>query len=266
MKKLLSATVVFLFLAVPVALAQPTPTPSPQPTMAAPAPAPVMAVAAPAMVAVPVMTPAPAMAVAPQPAMVASAPVAPQPATTEQPVESTPEDAMGVVTTDAPATAPPMAEATMEAAAPTTSSPQVVVNQEQKKDTWWQTLLGGLIQILLLFVAAIATALGPYAIKWIANKAKISNQETQMTMNSLYDQAIYMGVNFATQQANKLNNNPDAKGERLKWATTKAQELIKEWKLPEKSAKWIEDAIEAKLGETNGPKEPSEEPSKPADG
>jgi hypothetical protein len=147
------------------------------------------------------------------------------------------------------------------------------VSTAEKKDNWWQTLLGGLLQLVLLFAASILTPLGVLLVKYVAKKAKIADAQVQEALNGLYDCAVDTGITFATQMANKLNNNPDAKAQRIKWATSKALELVTEWKLPEKTSKWIEDAIEARLGWANGTKPVEEEvtvsavasPEKPAE-
>jgi len=145
------------------------------------------------------------------------------------------------------------------------AKPTVKAAPVEKQDNWWQTLLGGLINIALLFVLGILTVLGKFFIQWLATKVKISDHEKVAAMQGLYTSAIEMGVNFATQKANQLNNNPDAKSQRIKWATDKATEMIKAFNLPEKTAGWIEDAIEAKLGEKNGTKTvESEDAEKPA--
>jgi hypothetical protein len=197
-------------------------------------PAKMAAVAAPVMeapmVAAPAM-PAPAMPAPAMPAPVMEAPMVAAPA----PMASVPVPSM------APA---PMIQPSM-AAAPAPAK----VKSGEKKDTWWQALIGGLVQILILFGGTIASVCGGLLIKWLMNKAKISNQETIKATEELYDKAIALGVQFATQQANKLNNNPDAKAQRVKWATDMATRFIKEWNLPAKTAGWIEDRIEAKLGE-----------------
>ncbi len=135
-----------------------------------------------------------------------------------------------------------------------------------KQDTWWQALLGGLLKIFLVLVGALLVALAPFLIKIIARKAKITDQDAIKSMEELYEKAITLGVNFATQQSNKLDNNPDAKAKRIKWATDKVLELLKEWNLPEKGAKWVADRIEAKLGEKGKkpPKPEQAEAEKPA--
>jgi hypothetical protein len=198
------------------------------------------------------------MTAAPMPAAM-PAPTAPT-MTTPAPAMPTPA-VMTPAMLAAPATmvATTPAKPTM-AAAPAEPEKKPAVKSGEKKDTWWQTLLGGLTQILILFGGAVATTCGGLLIRWLANKGKISNQETIKAMEDLYDKAIALGVQFATQQANKLNNNPDAKAQRIKWATDMATKFIKEWNLPEKTANWIEDRIEAKLGEKGKkPVKPEEE-------
>ena len=47
---------------------------------------------------------------------------------------------------------------------------------------------------------------------------------------------------------------PKAKAQRIKWATDKAAELLKEYGVADKTGKWIADRIEAQLGLMNGEK------------
>lgn len=189
--------------------------------------------------------PRPAMAPArPAPAMTARP--APRPATRPAPVASRP--AMAPAAMAAPATQP-----TSTTAAPAASEPKPPAAPENPKanpkaDTWWKVLIGRLLEILLVFVLALGTALGGLLVKWVAKKAKITDQEQIAGMEKLYDLAVSFGVNFARQQAKKLSGNPDSKAKRLEWALEKAQEFISEWKLPDKTASWIKKKIEAKIG------------------
>lgn len=124
--------------------------------------------------------------------------------------------------------------------------------EETKKgeDSWWKVLIGGIIEILLLFLGALGIGLGGLLVKWLTKKLKITELEKAKQYEDLYNAAITLGVNFAKQQAHRLKNSPDAKAKRLEWAVEKATELIKEFNIPEKAAKWIKDRIEAKIGET----------------
>lgn len=120
---------------------------------------------------------------------------------------------------------------------------------ESNKDAWWKVLLDGLIQVVLLFALSILVMLGKFGVSWVGKKLKIADKEDIEKLNSLYDTAIAYGVNYASQKAHKMSNDPDSKGQRIKWASDKVEEWIKEWKLPEKSAEWIKNRIEAKIGE-----------------
>ena len=249
---------------------------SPAAPMTAPSMAPepaMVATVAPAMTApLPVMTVEPVMA-APPPAMT-TAPVVP-PMVVAPPMAAVPPRAEGYLDDEFKTRKPVAEEVTKPAATPKSelvvqpvtstvaASPVATVapkvSAAEKKDTWWQTLLGGLLQLVLLFAAAVLTPLGVLLVKYVAKKAKIADAQVQEALNGLYDCAVDTGITFATQMANKLNNNPDAKAQRIKWATSKALELVKEWKLPEKTSKWVEDAIEARLGWANGTKPVEEE-------
>lgn len=170
------------------------------------------------------------------------------------PAQSAPEEGVAKTSTEETAPAPPAAmEATPLPPTAPVSQPAAPAVAE-KQDNWWKTTLGGLIQLVLLIVAGIAAPLGVLLVRFLARKAKISNADQILALEKLYQLAVEIGISFATQQANKLNNNPDAKSQRIKWASDKAAEMIKEWGLPEKAGKWIADRIEAKLGEVNGPK------------
>lgn len=207
--------------------------------MAAPvAPAAPMAVVAP-IVAVPEAPPP--MAVPVEEAMAAAPPVGTVPAEVG---ESFDPD-LGAVPVVATATTVKTAPA---APAATAAAPVV------KTTNWWQTLLGGVIQLVLLIVAGIAAPLGVLLVRLLAKKAKISDAEQQHVMEGLVTNAISIGINYATQISNKLNNSPDAKAQRIKWATDKAAEVLREYGIADKTGKWIADRIEAQLGMINGAK------------
>lgn len=191
------------------------------------------------------MAPAPAMAPAATPS---PAPVAPYMASSPAPAMASPAPA---ATPSSGAMAPAPAMSTPAAMTPASPAPAPAAQpaKAEKTDPWWKVLLGGLLQILLLFVLTFATIAGRLLIKYIAKKMNVTDKEEIERMNALYDSAVTIGVNFASQQAHKLRDKPDSKGKRLDWALTKAQELIKDYKLPEKTAQWITDKIEAKIGE-----------------
>jgi hypothetical protein len=154
-------------------------------------------------------------------------------------------------------------EATKQEQAKPAPSAPASVSKAQVGDPWWKVLLGGLTNILLLFLSAIATGLGALMIKWISRKAKLSDVEVLAEIEKLYNAAVEMGVNFAEQQAKKLMDDPDAKGKRIEWAVEKIQETIKDLGLAEKSADWIRTRIEAKLGEQNRSKNSVSPPEPP---
>lgn len=149
------------------------------------------------------------------------------------------------------AMAPVPAMSVVPAMAPVASEPPKLAMKAatDKQDPWWKVLIGGLLEILLVFVLAIAIVCGRLLVKYIAKQIGVTDKEEIGRMNALYDSAVTFGVNYATQQAHKLRDNPDSKGKRLDWAITKAEELIREYKLPEKTAMWIASKIEAKIGE-----------------
>lgn len=118
----------------------------------------------------------------------------------------------------------------------------------EKKDSWWKVLIGGLIQILLLFVLAISTGIGGLMIKWLAKKMKITDQEQIKNLESILDLLVTAAVNYGNQMAKKLSDDPDANGKRMKWALDFVQKGIEDLSLPQKSADWLKKKIEAKIG------------------
>jgi hypothetical protein len=127
-----------------------------------------------------------------------------------------------------------------------------------KKDHWGLTLLGGLIQILLLFVLSFLVMLGRVGIKWLSKKVGLTNAEMTKQIEELYEKAVAMGINYASQQAYKLRDDPDSAGRRIDWATEAIMKAIKDMGLPEKSAGWVRNRIEAKIGETERGSEKTE--------
>jgi hypothetical protein len=125
-------------------------------------------------------------------------------------------------------------------------------------NNWWQTALGGLIQIVLLLIGGIAAPIGVLLVRYLAKKANIEDATQTHAMENLALRAIDTGINYATQLSNQLNNTPDAKSQRIKWATDKAAEIMKEYGIVDKTQKWIVDRIEAQLGMMNGTKPTSE--------
>lgn len=213
-KRKLIAALIPLMLCIGTPLsAQPRPAPAPRPTAMTPA----------------AMTPTPARP-APRPATMAPVPRA----------------TMAPAAVPAPTTAPAPAP---KADKPTTA-PAPAKKADAKKDSWWKVLIGGLLEILLVFILAIAAVLGKPLIAWVAKKVKVEDAKQIAQMETLYDTLVGIGVNYATQQAHKLRDNPDAKGKRLDWGVEMVQKLIKDYGLPEKTANWIKKRIEAKLGQT----------------
>jgi hypothetical protein len=120
----------------------------------------------------------------------------------------------------------------------------------EKTDSWWKVLLGGLINVFLLFLLAIASSLGGLLIKWLGKKMKITDTQQLNQLEMMFDALVVAGINFAKQQAYKLGDNPDAKAKRMKWAMEFVEKGIQEWGLPEKTAEWLGKKIEAKIGES----------------
>ena len=118
------------------------------------------------------------------------------------------------------------------------------------QDAWWQVLLGGVSEVALSFGAVLLVALGSLFIKWVAKKLKIEDVKTQATIQGAYDKIVEWGVAYAEQWAHKLSDDPkDGSAKKLDKAVEFVQDMIKDWGLEEKSADWIVDKIEAKLGE-----------------
>lgn len=235
---------------------------------AAMAPAPVPAMAAPAMPAVamaPVLVPVPAMPVVVSSPMaaLAPAPAAPPAASTEPttaPASTEPVSSEPPVVVTAAATPTPVPA--MEPAAPATAV--AVATPAASTNNWWQTSLGGLIQILLLLLGGIAAPIGVLLVRYLMKKAKIEDATEKHVLENLAIRAVDTGIYYATQLANKLNNTPDARSQRIKWATEKAGAVLREYGIVDKTDRWIMDRIESQLGMVNGTK-PSEEEAKAAE-
>ncbi len=118
-------------------------------------------------------------------------------------------------------------------------------------DSWWQVLLGSLAEVGLVFLSALLTVLGGFAIKWIAKKVKITDESQKQMIQEAYDKIVDMGISYAEQNAHKLKDNPKhGSAEKLNDALGFIQKMIEDQKLPEKTADWVEKKIESKLGES----------------
>lgn len=186
--------------------------------------------------------------------LVAFAQPAPRPMTPKaRPVATAPTARPAMAPTMAPVAAPTPAMApapTPTADKPTTAPAPTKKADDKKKDSWWKVLLGGLSETAITFLLFILLGLGGLAIKWVAKKMKIEDATQITQMENVWSTLIGMGANYANQMAHKLRDNPDKKGKKMDWAVEFVQKLIKDWKLPEKSADWIKKRVEAKLGGT----------------
>jgi len=116
------------------------------------------------------------------------------------------------------------------------------------QDTWWMVLLGFLSQAGLAFAAVLLPVLGMFLVRWAGKKMNITDVEKLKAMDAMYDSAVALGVNYARQQASKLENDPNPNAAKLKLATDFVMKTVTDWKLPEKTADWVEARIEAKIG------------------
>lgn len=147
--------------------------------------------------------------------------------------------------------APAMAAAPMAVPAvmaPATEAP--VAKLAAKKDSLGSVIGGVLLQILLaVLVIAVPIVLTPL-VKWLLKKMKITDLQTQQTVDDIVDKAVVHGLNFANEHAHKLRDNPVKSAEKLNVAADKAIAYLKDSKIVDKGADYIKDLIEAKLGET----------------
>lgn len=118
------------------------------------------------------------------------------------------------------------------------------------QDSWWQVLLGHLSEAGLAFAAPLLVVLGVVGIKWVLKKLKVEDVKIQDTLESAYEKLVDWGIGYAEEQAHKLSNDPK-KGvaNKLDMAADYVQKMIKEWGLPEKTSEWVEEKIEARLGQ-----------------
>jgi hypothetical protein len=264
------SVLMFMSLATPVLAAEVAPTAptapmtapmaapvaTPPAAMSAPAVVPGMAAGMSAPVAVPAMAPVPGMAVKPvvpaAPTM-APVPVKAEPVASDAPADPLDDPAVYNRTVDATPVVDgvvPAVDATKIAPVVKVTPPPVTV-KVAPGDSWWKGLLGGMTNILLLFLSAIATGLGALLIKWVAGKIKVTDAVVLAAVEAQYDKAVQLGIDYAEQEAKKLTADPDAKGKRIGFAIAKIQELIQDQGLVEKTADWIRVRIEAKLGQQN---------------
>jgi len=175
--------------------------------------------------------------------MTAAAPamVAPMPATMATPAEMA---AAAPSMAAKPVSMGPMAQPTMEAA----KQPEKPSKTPDKKDgATWKFVIGHALQILLLFVAAIVAALSKQFVSWLGTKM---GTDKAAKLEPVFDGIIKMGVHFGEEQSHKLvKSGSNDTTDKMKPVIEFVEKQIKSYGLPEKSAKWIEQRVEAKLGQ-----------------
>lgn len=188
--------------------------------MAAPM-TPTMGVMAPKLAPKPAMAMAPAMKVTPTPV------TAPQP--TAKPVSMAP---VGV------AMAPEKTAGKV--------APLLVAAKSEKKatDPWWKMILGALSKAGLAFASALLPVLIWAAVSWLKAKFKL---ESTAGLDDTLNKWAALGIEYAEQQASKLDANPAPNATKLKLATEFVLKMVAAAKLPQKVADLVEDRIEARL-------------------
>lgn len=271
------SVLMFMSLATPVLAAEVAPTApmtapmaapvvTPPAAMVAPVAVPTMAAGMAAPVVVPARAPVVGMAVKPLavPAM-APVPVKAEPVASDAPADPLDDPAAFNRTEDPTLVADaavPAVDAT-KVAPVVKVAPSPVTVKVAAADPWWKALLGGLTNIFLLFLSAIATGLGALLIKWVAGKIKVTDAVVLAAVEAQYDKAVQLGIDFAEQEVKKLTDEPDVNGKRLGLAIEKIQEMIKDLGLVEKTTDWVRTRIEAKLGEQNRSKSSVSPPEPP---
>lgn len=119
-----------------------------------------------------------------------------------------------------------------------------------KPDSTGSVIGGALLQILIvILMVAIPIILTP-VVKWLLKKMKVEDLQTQLMVDGIVDQGVVHGLNYANEQAYKLRDNPVASAAKLSMATDKTLAYLKDSGIVDKGASYIEDLIEAKLGQT----------------
>ncbi|KKN49138.1 hypothetical protein LCGC14_0645860 [marine sediment metagenome] len=171
---------------------------------------------------------------------------------------ATPQSAAGpkpvaAMTAPAGAAAPTAMQPVMAAPAAMSADPAKAaaptVTAAPKKDSTGSVIGGSLLQILLVVLTiAIPIVLTP-VVKWLLKKMKVEDLQTIQMVDGIVDQAVVVGLNYANEQAHKLGDNPIKGAEKLAVARDKAIAYLKDSGIVDKGAGYIEDLIEAKLGE-----------------
>lgn len=182
---------------------------------------PVMGVMAPKPVPKPVMAAAPVMKVATTPL---TAPV-----TTAKPASMAP---VGV------------AMAPEETAGKIAPLPLAAKLEKKATDPWWKVILGALSKAGLAFASALLPILIWAAVTWLKAKFKL---ESTAGLDDTLNKWVALGIEYAEQQATKLDDNPAPNATKLKMATEFVLKMVASAGLPEKVADLVEDRIEARL-------------------
>ena len=155
---------------------------------------------------------------------------------------------VAAMTTPAAMKAPVQPTVPVMAAAPA-KAPVATVKPAGKPDSTGSVIGGSLLQILLtILTVAIPIVLTPLVL-WLLKKLKITNLQIQQNIDGTVDQAVVHGLNYANEQAYKLRDNPIPGAEKLGMATDKTLAYLKDSGIVDKGASYIQDLIEAKLGQ-----------------
>lgn len=125
-------------------------------------------------------------------------------------------------------------------------APLPVAAKSEKKatDPWWKMILGALSKAGLAFASALLPILIWAAVTWLKAKFKL---ESTAGLDDTLNKWAALGIEYAEQQASKLDDNPAPNATKLKLATEFVLRMVAAAKLPEKVADLVEDRIEARL-------------------
>lgn len=118
--------------------------------------------------------------------------------------------------------------------------------EKGQKDPWWKALIGGLLQVIILFASTLLLGLLGLFLRWLQVKTKLDSVEK---LEGAFGALVEMAVNYANQKAKTLSDDPDMNAKKLKLATDFVLKQASDLKLPKKTKDWIIARIEAKIPE-----------------
>lgn len=148
--------------------------------------------------------------------------------------------------TMAPEMAASMVPAGMTAEPPKAEPKADKSTEKGKRDPWWKALIGGLLQVIILFASTLLLGLLGLFLRWLSVKTKLDGVAK---LEHAFSALVEMAVNYANQKAKTLSGDPDENAKKLKLATDFVLKQASDLKLPKKTKDWIVARIEAKIPE-----------------